>query len=111
MVKHPKLSKPERKRRIKDQNKKKKGTRSVSYDAKTPEELKRQMEGFFMIAFGLLKVVGIDALKVAEEIKAKAAEFPSEPHFKSPTLSLAPSLANDQNEARGITPAKSTKGI
>jgi hypothetical protein len=71
-----KPTKKERKKRIKDQNAEAKKQPRRSPDPKTPEEFDRQMQGFMMIAFGMLKVVGIDPAKWIEE--AQADEFPEE---------------------------------
>jgi len=70
MIKPPKK---DRKQRIKDQNAERKRAH-IPRDPKTPEELERQMQGFTMIALGLLKFAGIDPAKLIEKID----EFPSE---------------------------------
>lgn len=81
MIKPQKPPKKDRKQRIKDENAKRRRP-PILRDPKTPEELERQMQGFTMIALGLLKVVGIDPARLIE--KASEDEFPSEIDVDSP---------------------------
>lgn len=74
-----KPTKKERKRKIKDQNAKKKQIPRL-IEPKTPEEFDRQMQGFAMVVLGLLKVAGVDPARLIE----KAEEFPSEIDLDGP---------------------------
>jgi hypothetical protein len=64
--------KKERKERIKGQNAKRKKPPLIR-ELKTREEFDRQMEGFAMLIFGLMRIVDIDLSELIEK-----EQFPSE---------------------------------
>lgn len=79
MIEPLKPPKKDRKQRIKNENANRKRVR-IPLEPKTPEDLQRRMMGWVMVAFGLLKVAGIDPARLIE----KTDELPSEIDLDGP---------------------------
>ena len=70
------MEKPERKKRIKDQNAKRKAQKPLIPEPQTPEEFNRQMQAFGMIFLGMMELFAPDHLK--ELMRSGDDHFPSE---------------------------------